>query len=133
MWRRFRLAFALLGLTVVAAALLAFYLAGARAALSAVAGGAISGVAGGLFAWLLGGRRNRSTGDALRAALRVESVKILLVVVLLWLALTRLPQVVPAALVGTFCVGLAAFSILMLLCAAGTGGAGNEGAASTDT
>ncbi len=84
---------------------------GPHGALSAALGGGVSIIAGLGFALMVTGRKTRSAGDVLRVAMRAESLKIILVVVLLWQALTRYPQVVVVVLIGTFCLTILIFSM----------------------
>ena len=112
-WRQFRLVFGLQVLATLLAALLAGWFAGLHGALSAAIGGGISIVAGLGFAIMVAGRKARTAGEVLRVAMRAESLKIILVVVLLWQALTRYPQVVVAVLIGTFCLTILIFSMAL--------------------
>ena len=113
MWRQFRLVFGLQVVATLLAALLAGWFAGLHGALSAAIGGGISIVAGLGFAIMVAGRKARTAGEVLRVAMRAESLKIILVVVLLWQALTRYPQVVVAVLIGTFCLTILIFSMAL--------------------
>ena len=111
MWRQFRLVFGLQVGTTVAAALLAALMAGTHGAISATLGGLISIAAGLGFALMVTGNKRRSATEVLRVAMRAESVKIILVVMLLWLVLTTYRQVVVTGLIGTFCLTILIFSM----------------------
>ncbi len=115
MWRQFRLIFGLqAGCTVIAAAFAALF-GGIHGAISAALGGAIGMVAGLGFALMVAGKDCRSVAEVLRAAMRAESVKIILVVMLLWLALTQYQNVVAAGLVATFCLSIVIFSLALFV------------------
>jgi ATP synthase protein I len=86
-WRIFRPIIGLQVLCTAAATLLSAWLAGGHGAISAALGGSIGIIAGLTFAALAARSRSKSAGEALYAALRAEAVKVLLMVVLLWIAL----------------------------------------------
>lgn len=94
-----------------ALALLSALVAGAHGALSAALGGLIGVAAGLAFAVVIQWSRARSAGGTLATALRAESVKIGLAVILLWLVLTTYTQVVALAFIGTFSVSILIFSM----------------------
>lgn len=85
------------GLTLVAG-----LLAGAHGALSAALGGLVSICAGVGFAVAASLGKAESAGGTLLAALRAETIKIGLVVILLWLVLATYKSVVVAAFLGSF-------------------------------
>jgi ATP synthase protein I len=97
----------LLATSVVA--LLAFFLAGTHAAVSALAGG-LSAVIGGLCGALIAktGDKKHEAGAILIAMLKAEAVKILVIALLLFLTFKLYQQLVPIALI----LGLAASAIL---------------------
>lgn len=115
MWRQFRLIFGLQAVSTVVAAAVAAWFAGIHGAISAALGGVISMVAGLGFALMVAGKNCRSVSEVLRAAMRAESVKIILVVMLLWLALTQYQQVVAAGLIATFCLTIVIFSLALFV------------------
>lgn len=91
--------------------LVAGLVAGAHGALSAALGGAVSLCAGGASAVVaaLGGAQ--SAGEVLAGALRAESVKIGLIVILLWLVMTAYRDVVALAFFGSFLVTALIFAM----------------------
>lgn len=97
----------LLATSVVA--LLAFFLAGTHAAVSALAGG-MSAVIGGFFGALIAktGDKKHEAGAILIAMLKAEAVKIIVIALLLFLTFKLYQQLVPIALI----LGLAASAIL---------------------
>ena len=115
MWRQFRLIFGLQAVSTVFAAAVAAWYAGIHGAISAALGGVISMVAGLGFALMVTGKNCRSVSEVLRAAMRAESVKIILVVMLLWLAFTQYQQVVAAGLIATFCLTIVIFSLALFV------------------
>lgn len=115
MWRQFRLVFGLQAGATAAAACLAGWISGIHGAISATIGGLISMVAGLGFALMVSGTKQRSALDVLRVAMRAESVKIILVVMLLWLVFTTYRQVVAAGLIGTFCLTIVIFSLALFV------------------
>ena len=97
----------LLATSVVA--LLAFFLAGTHAAVSAFAGG-LSAVIGGFCGALIAktGDKKHEAGAILIAMLKAEAVKIIVIALLLFLTFKLYQQLVPIALI----LGLAASAIL---------------------
>jgi ATP synthase protein I len=93
------------GLAAVAAGL-----AGRHGALSAALGGLVSFTAGLAFAAVAGAGRSNHAGMAMLGALRAESVKIIVIVSLLWLVLATYKNVVIVAFIGTFIVATLVFS-----------------------
>lgn len=89
----------------VAIAALAGIVAGLHGFLSALLGGGI-GVMGVLVFSLVSRRRVGSSSSAVRVALRAEGAKVLVVVVLLWLAFTAYPDMVVLAFLGAFVVSV---------------------------
>ncbi len=91
----------------IAAALLS----GAPAAVSAAAGGLISVVAGLASAFVASRSDAKSAGGILFGALRAETVKIGLAVLLLWLVLANYGEVAVGVLVGSFVVTMLIFAM----------------------
>ena len=91
----------------IAAALLA----GAPAAVSAAAGGLISVVAGLASAFVASRSDAKSAGGILFGALRAETVKIGLAVLLLWLVLANYGEAAVGVLVGSFVVTMLIFAM----------------------
>lgn len=75
---------------------------GYHGAISALLGGVINIAAGAVFGWIATRSSRRTAGDALRALLRAEAGKVLLIVVQLWLVLAIYRQVALAAFFATF-------------------------------
>ena len=91
----------------IAAALLA----DAPAAVSAAAGGLISVVAGLASAFVASRSDAKSAGGILFGALRAETVKIGLAVLLLWLVLANYGEAAVGILVGSFVVTMLIFAM----------------------
>ena len=91
----------------IAAALLS----GAPAAGSAAAGGLISVVAGLASAFVASRSDAKSAGGILFGALRAETVKIGLAVLLLWLVLANYGEAAVGVLVGSFVVTMLIFAM----------------------
>jgi ATP synthase protein I len=89
----------------VVLAVLAGTVAGSEGFLSAVFGGGI-GVMGVLVFALISGRPATSSGDAVRIALRAEAAKVVVIVVLLWLAFVAYRDIVVLAFLGAFTVSV---------------------------
>ncbi len=83
---------------------------GGDGALSAALGGAINVVAGWAYGLIVSRRKAQSAGEALRTMFRAEAVKVLLIVVSLWLAMTYYRAIVHAAFLGSFVVTVAVFA-----------------------
>ena len=84
---------------------------GANGALSAAAGGLVSMIAGLGSAFVAARSGGKSAGGILVGALRAESVKLALVIILLWLVLTAYREFVPFALFGSFVVTMLIFAM----------------------
>jgi len=104
-WRVFRPIIGLQVLCTAAAILLSAWLAGIHGAISAALGGSIGIIAGLAFAALA----------ALYTALRAEAVKVVLMVVLLWIALATYRDVVAIGLIGTFIATVLIFTMAILV------------------
>ncbi len=83
---------------------------GRNGALSAAFGGSINLAAGGAYGWIASRRKARSAAEALRTMFRAEAVKVLLVVVLLWLALANYRSLVHGVFLGSFALSVAIFA-----------------------
>jgi ATP synthase protein I len=83
---------------------------GKDGAVSAALGGSINVAAGGVYGWIVSRRKARSAGEALRTMLRAEAVKVLVIVALLWLAMTHYRSIVHAAFLGSFVITVALFA-----------------------
>ncbi len=111
MWRIFRPIIGLQVLCTAAATLLSAWLAGLHGAVSAALGGTIGIVSGLAFAALAARSKSRSAGEALYTALRAEAVKVVLMVLLLWIALATYRDVVAIGLIGTFIATVLIFTM----------------------
>ncbi len=115
MWRIFRPIIGLQVLCTAAATLLSAWLAGLHGAISAALGGSIGIIAGLAFAVLAARGKSKSAGEVLYAALRAEAVKVLLMVVLLWIALATYRDIVAIGLIGTFVATVLIFTMAILV------------------
>jgi ATP synthase protein I len=98
-------------LATAALMLVAGVLAGAHGALSAALGGSVSVFSGWTSAVVASLGKAESAGGVLLAALRAETVKVGLIVILLWLVLATYHDVVVAAFIGTFVVTAVIFAM----------------------
>ena len=83
---------------------------GKDGALSAALGGSINVAADAAYALIVARSRARSAGEALRTMFRAEAVKILLIIVMLWLAMAHYRSIVHGVFLGSFAVTLAIFA-----------------------
>jgi len=88
---------------------------GQHGAVSAALGGLVSFVAGLGFAGVASASRKDSAGLAMLAALRAEAVKIVLIVALLWVALSVYKNMVVVAFIGTFIVTTIVFALALFV------------------
>jgi ATP synthase protein I len=89
--------------------------AGWHGAVSAVLGGCINQLADLAYALLVSGGGIRTAGNTLRTMFRAEAVRILLIVFLLWWALTAYRDVVHPALFLSFVVSVMVFRMAILV------------------
>jgi ATP synthase protein I len=92
-------------------ALIAGLLAGIHGAISATLGGLVSIAAGLVFAAMISLSKNGSAWAALYAALRAETVKIGLIVVLLYVVLATYEDIVAVEFIGSFIVSVLIFAM----------------------
>jgi ATP synthase protein I len=90
-------------------------LAGPHGALSALLGGLVNVTAGAAYGWVAGVSPRRTAGEALRALMRAEASKLLLIIVQLWLVLAYYKHVVLGAFFGTFILTVIVFSMALLV------------------
>lgn len=103
--RAFRRTMIWQGVATIIVALLAALLAAGAGFLSAVVGGGI-GVAGlWVFAWM-STRQTPGSGGIVRTALRAEAAKVIVIVLLLWLAFAVYREMVVPAFFGAFMVSI---------------------------
>lgn len=103
--RPFRLVLSWQGLATGVIAILSGIAVGGEGFVSAAMGGAI-GMAGMLAFALVSMRRPETPGDAVRGALRAEAVKILVIVLLLWLAFAGYRGMMVLPFFGAFVVSV---------------------------
>ena len=115
MWRVFRPIIGLQVSCTAAAIVLSAWLAGIHGAVSAALGGSIGIVAGLVFVALAARSKTKSAGEALYGALRAEAVKLVLMLVLLWIALATYRDVVAIGLIGTFIATVLIFTMAILV------------------
>ena len=111
MWQVFRPVIGLQILCTAALSLLSAWLAGVHGAISSALGGSIGIIAGLAFAALAARSKPKSAGEALYAALRAEAVKVVLMIVLLWIALATYRNVVAIGLIGAFIATVLIFTM----------------------
>jgi ATP synthase protein I len=97
-------------LATAALAILAAIPWGTDGAVSAALGGGINGTAGSVYAWIVSRREARTAGEALRTMFRAEAVKVLVIIVLLWLAMAKYHSIVHVAFLGSFVITVAIFA-----------------------
>lgn len=97
-------------LATLALALLAAIPWGKDGAVSAALGGGINVAAGSAYAWIVSRGKARTAGEALRTMFRAEAVKVLLVIGLLWLAMTHYRSIVHGVFLGSFAITVAIFA-----------------------
>lgn len=81
---------------------IAAWFGGADAALSALCGGAVSTIGGVAFYALARPSGVPSAGTAVLSVLRAEAVKVVVIIALLWAALTLYKDIVATVFIGTF-------------------------------
>jgi len=114
-WRVFRPIIGLQVLCTAAATLLSAWLAGSHGAISAALGGSIGIVPALVFVGLAARGKSKSAGEALYAALRAETAKVALMVLLLWIALATYRDVVAIGLICTFIATVLIFTMAILV------------------
>ncbi len=104
-------------LVTILAGFIAWAALGPNALLSALLGGAVSVIGGLVFLWAAQPslRARAGAGAALTGVLRAEALKIVVIVTLLWLVLTKVPHVIPVVVVVTFVVAVLIQSLAMFV------------------
>jgi ATP synthase protein I len=97
-------------IVTAALTLAAALLWGRDGGISAALGGAVNLVAGWVFGWRVAQGEARSAGEALRAVLRAEAIKVLLIVAGLWLVLANYGDIVHIAFFASFVITVAVFA-----------------------
>ncbi len=116
MWRKFRPVFGSQILATIIIASIAGWFAGVHGAISALLGGLVSIGSGLVFVFLAltsAGRKGKSAGDVIFAALKAEAAKLFLAGLLLWLILTLYDYVVVVGLLASFVVSILIFSLAL--------------------
>ena len=83
---------------------------GMNGAISAALGGAVNIVAGGVYGWRAAQGEARTAGEALRTIFRAEAIKVFLIFVGLWLALSSYTDIVHLAFFASFVVTVVVFA-----------------------
>ena len=102
-------------LASLACALVAALWSGGNAAWSAAMGGGVTVASTVAYALMLGAGEKSSAVASVSTMLRAEAVKIVVVFVGLWLALTRFQGVVPLALFVSFVITVLLFRVAFLV------------------
>jgi ATP synthase protein I len=89
--------------------------AGSAGAISALLGVLTNITAGWAYAMMIARGRSRTAADTLRTLLRAEAVKIILIVLQLWLVLAQYRDVVPAAFMASFILGVLMFPLVLMV------------------
>jgi ATP synthase protein I len=97
-------------IVTAALTLVAALLWGRDGAISAALGGAVNFVAGSIFGWRVAQGRARSAGEALRSALRAESIKIVVIIAGLWMVLANYKDIVHVAFFASFVITVGVFA-----------------------
>ncbi|MDE2388917.1 MAG: ATP synthase subunit I [Betaproteobacteria bacterium] len=100
--------------TILVAVVVWFFL-GMQGAISALLGGVVSVVSSAAFAAIVSRHKGYTAGEAIRTALRAESVKIILAVSLLWLVFKLYENVNASAFIGTFIMTVLVHSVALLV------------------
>lgn len=103
----------LLIMLVVAAAAGVFL--GMQSAISAALGGSVSVISSAAYAIIVSHHKGYTAGETVRAALRAESVKIILTVSLLWVVFKFYENLNAFAFIGTFTLTVLAYSMALLV------------------
>lgn len=102
-------------LAAIAVAVVVGFFLGMQGAISALLGGVISVISSAAFAIIVSHHRGYTAGEAIKTALRAESVKIILTVSLLWLVFKFYDNVSAPAFIGTFILTVLVHSLALLV------------------
>jgi F0F1-type ATP synthase assembly protein I len=83
---------------------------GKDGALSAAFGGSINVAAGAAYTLIVTRSKASTAGEALRTMFRAEAAKILVIIVMLWLAMSQYRAIVHGVFLGSFLVTLVIFA-----------------------
>lgn len=103
-----------LQITLVVAVAIGIFL-GVQSAISAVLGGSISVISSAAYAIIVSHHKGYTAGETVRTALRAESVKIILTVILLWVVFKFYEDLNALAFIGTFILTVLAYSMALLV------------------
>ncbi|MXS83248.1 ATP synthase subunit I [Nitrosomonas oligotropha] len=101
-------------ITLVVAVAIGIFL-GVQSAISAVLGGSVSVISSAAYAIIVSHHKGYTAGETVRTALRAESVKIILTVILLWVVFKFYEDLNAFAFIGTFILTVLAYSMALLV------------------
>ncbi|OQW82466.1 MAG: ATP synthase subunit I [Nitrosomonas sp.] len=101
-------------ITLVVAVAVGVFL-GAQSAISAALGGSVSMISSAAYAIIVSHHKGYTAGETVRTALRAESVKIILIVSLLWVVFKFYENLNASAFIGTFIITVLAYSMALLV------------------
>lgn len=102
-------------LAAIVATIIAWFFLGLQGSISALLGGMVSVISSAAFAVIVSRHKGYTAGEAIRTALRAESVKIILTVSLLWLVFKLYENVSAPAFIGTFILTVLVHSAALLV------------------
>lgn len=102
-------------LATIAVAVVVWFFLGMQGAISASLGGVVSVVSSAAFAVIVSRHKGYTAGEAIRTALRAESIKIVLTVGLLWLVFKFYEDVNALAFIGAFILTVLVHSVALLV------------------
>lgn len=101
-------------ITLVVAVAIGIFL-GLQSAISAALGGGVSVISSAAYAIIVSHHKGYTAGETIRTALRAESVKIILTVILLWIVFKFYEDLNAFAFIGTFILTVLAYSMALLV------------------
>lgn len=101
-------------ITLVVAVTAGIFL-GVQSAISAALGGSVSMISSAAYAIIVSHHKGYTAGETVRTALRAESVKIILIVSLLWVVFKFYENLNASAFIGTFILTVLAYSMALLV------------------
>ena len=101
-------------ITLVVAVAIGIFL-GVQSAISAVLGGSVSVISSAAYAIIVSHHKGYTAGETVRTALRAESVKIILTVILLWVVFKFYEDLNAFAFIGAFILTVLAYSMALLV------------------
>lgn len=90
-------------------------LSGFHGAASALLGGVVSIISAAAFAVMISRYQGATAGGVLITALKAETVKIVIMIILLWLVLTLYEDVVAVGFIGTFAITVLIFGMALFV------------------